>query len=227
VRRALIVLFALAVLLVPVRAEAANKTIQILPGGGLQNANVTINGGDSVTWQNGDVTKHTVCIDGGDVTNGGIPPNGSFTEPFADPGANDADVNYQIDCPTGAQGTITVKASSTTTTTTASSTTTTTKPTTTSSTASTTTTSTSSTTTTTSTTTSTTTPFSSFSGPVSINDSGKSSGSSALPFLVGAFVVVAGLAGLAYWMWLRSGEPYDDEGPDWTDEPPTMQGPRI
>jgi hypothetical protein len=44
--------------------------------------------------------------------------------------------------------------------------------------------------------------------------------------LLGAAVVVAGLAGLAYWLWWRSGEPYDD-GPDWTQEPPTVQGPRI
>jgi hypothetical protein len=71
--------------------------------------------------------------------------------------------------------------------------------------------------------------FSSGSGQVAIQDKGgKSGGSSTLPLLLGAFVVVAGLAGLAYWLWLRSGVPYEDDGPDWTQEPPpTVQGPRI
>jgi hypothetical protein len=49
-----------------------------------------------------------------------------------------------------------------------------------------------------------------------------------VPLIVGALVVVAALAGLAYWLWLRSGEPYDDDAPDWTQEPPpTAQGPQI
>jgi hypothetical protein len=70
--------------------------------------------------------------------------------------------------------------------------------------------------------------LSSFSGPISVNSGGKSGGSSALPLLLGALVIVAGLAGLAYWLWLRSNEAYEDDGPDWTDEPPpTVQGPRI
>jgi hypothetical protein len=59
------------------------------------------------------------------------------------------------------------------------------------------------------------------------NGSGKGSGTSSAPLLVGAALIVAGLAGLAYWMWWRSGDGYE-EAHDFRDEPPpTVQGPSI
>jgi hypothetical protein len=178
-----------------------------------------ITAGDIVKWHNKDAIDHTVILqDGRSVP---VPSHGTSAGDEVD-----SSEDYIIDAE--ANGTFSIDASEATTTTTTSATTTTTKPTTTSS--SSTTTSTSSTTTTSSsTTTTTTTVFSSASGQVAIQDKGGSGGgTSALPLLLGAFIIVAGLAGLAYWLWLRSGEPYDDEGPDWTQEPPpTVQGPRI
>jgi plastocyanin len=229
VRRALLISLVVLFVLIPARAEAAEKSVHLAVGGGAPNpSQVTINGGDSVKWTNDDAVPHHIFIDGGDVS-GPIATNETFSQSFPDPGDSDATVTYHIDSASGTPGTVTVKAATTTTTTSTTQPTTTTKSTTTTS--SSTTTSTSDTTTTSSSTT-TTAPnssFSNFSGPIAIQDKGgKSGGSSALPLLLGAFVVVAGLAGLAYWMWTRSGEPYDDEGPDWTQEPPpTVQGPRI
>lgn len=189
-----------------------------------------LNVGDKVRWQNDDAEPHTIKAEGNEVT---TVAGGATSAEFAfDVGQYDYTISGTL---ASGEGSIVVEEASTTTT---APTTTTTEPTTTSSnsssssSSSSTTTSTSSTTTTTSSTTTTTTrPVSSASGQVGINDSGKSGGgSSALPLLVGAFVLVAGLAGLAYWLWLRSGEEYydEDEGPDWTQEPPlTRQGPSL
>jgi hypothetical protein len=195
---------------------------------------VTINGGEKVTWTNNDPTPstpHRIFIDNGDVS-GPIDNGESFSLTFPDPGNSDETVTYHVDSATGAAGTVVVKGSPPPTTTTPTTqATTTTKPATTTTSSGSTTTSTSSTTTTSSSTTTTsTTVFSSFSGPISVTDKGGSGGgSSALPLLLGALLLVAALAGLAYWLWLRSGEPYDeDDGMDWTQEPPpTVQGPRL
>lgn len=230
-RRALLLIAVFFVLFAP-RANAADQTIHIEVGGTVRDpANVSVNGGDSVTWINDDLTDtHSVFITGEGNVSGDIASGGSFSHTFPDPGSEDVSISYHIDSASGPGGTITVKATTTTTAPTSTSTSTTepTSTTASSTTSSSTTTSTSSTTTTSSSTT-TTTRFSSASGQIPIQDKGGSGGgSSALPLLLGAFVVVAGLAGLAYWLWLRSGEPYEDDGPDWTQEPPpTVQGPRI
>lgn len=231
-RRALILLLiAILFVLFPARANAADKTISIGNGGQPSPKNVEVKGGESVTWSNDDpllTEKHTLYIEGvfvAEIANGS-----SFTHTFDDPGASEVELPYAIDSANGPGGTITVQPATTTTTTEPTTTTTTTEPETTT-TENTTTTSTSTTTTTSSTTTtSTTRPISSASEQVAIQDKGDpGGGSSALPLLLGAFVVVSGLAGLAYWLWLRSGEPYyEDEGPDWTQEPPpTVQGPSL
>jgi plastocyanin len=213
-------------------ASAATKDVTI-ESFAYNPTSVTVNEGDTVRWTNNDPTGHSVTADDGsfdssdnDCSPSGtqescIKPDSPFTNTFDTAGT------YAYHCRVhgSMHGTVVVKAPATTTTTQATTTTTKASTTTTGST----TTSTSSTTTTSSSTTTTSRPISSFSGPVSVNDGGTSGGSSALPLILGGLVVVAALAGLAYWLWWRSGEPYDEnDGPDWTQEPPpTVQGPRI
>ena len=200
-------------------AHAATQAINITNGSPSPNpANVTAT--DRVKWHNNDDVPHVVHLEGDEIF---VDANSdSDAQGPLDPGTHNYTV--QNDQLVVGSGQIIVAEPATTTTQQA---TTTTRPTTT--TTGSTTTSTSSTTTTSSSTTTTTTPLSSFSGPVSVNSGGKSGGgSSALPLILGALVLVAALAGLAYWLWWRSAEPYDEEGPDWTQEPPpTVQGPRI
>jgi plastocyanin len=222
VRRALVLAAVLFAFLVPApSARAATQTIQINSGSPNPNP-ANINPGDRVKWHSQDGVAYTVIAEGATIE---VPAGGDsqLQGPF-DAGTYDYTVKDKDGNNTVGLGQIVAEEPATTTTTLAP---TTTKPTTTTS--SSTTTSTSSTTTTSSSTTTTTRPISSFSGPVSVNDGGKSGGSSALPLILGGLVVVAALAGLAYWLWWRSGEPYDeDDGPDWTQEPPpTVQGPRI
>jgi plastocyanin len=220
VRRALVLAAVLVAFLVPVpSAQAATQTIQINSGSPSPNP-ANINPGDKVKWHNNDDVPHVIHIGSDEIL---VPEDGGDSElagPF-DAGTYPYTVKDGTD--TVGSGQIVAEEPATTTTQAP----TTTKPSTT--TTGSTTTSTSSTTTTSSSTTTTTRPISSFSGPVSVNDGGKSGGSSALPLILGGLVVVAALAGLAYWLWWRSGEPYDeDDGPDWTQEPPpTVQGPRI
>ncbi|MEY2422799.1 MAG: hypothetical protein QOI95_2866 [Acidimicrobiaceae bacterium] len=231
-RRALLLLIVSSLVVIATPANAANKDVQI-QNFSFNPSSVTINEGDTVTWTNKDSVGHTVTADDGSfdtspTCNNTSPedetclkPNEPITLTFDTAGT----VAYHCKVHSTMHGTVVVKGPATTTT----QATTTTKPATTTTTASTTT-STSSTTTTSSSTTTTTTLVSSFSGPIAVNDKGGSSGgSSALPLLLGALLIVAGLAGLAYWLWWRSGEPYDqNDGPDWTQEPPpTVQGPRI
>lgn len=233
-RRALLLLaIVLLVVVAPPSARAATThTIEITSGEpDPKTAQLVV--GDKVKWKNNDAESHTIKAEGNDVAT--IAPGATSAEFSFDEGQYDYTVTGIAF--TG-DGSIVVTAPPTTsssTTTSTSTTTTTTKPTNTSSGSSTTTSSSTTTTTsssTTSTTTTTTRPTSSASGQVAIKDKGDSGGgSSALPLLLGAFVVVAGLAGLAYWLWRRSGvyyeDEYEDEGPDWTDEPPTVQGPRY
>ena len=255
VRRALIAVFAvalLALLPVPAHATSADVTVQNFS---FQPATVTINQGESVTWTNKQTgTPHTATSDDGSTFD---------TSPTCGPAATEDESCLKPDAPvtvtfngagtfpyhckihSSMHGTVIVLASSTTSTaTTEPATTSTTEAATTqpqssssstnssssasTSTSSTTTTSSSTTTTSSTSTTTTTTLLSSGSGQVGISDKGGGSGgSSALPILLGGAALVAALAALAYWLWWRSGEPID-EGPDWTQEPPpTTQGPRI
>jgi plastocyanin len=234
VRRALLPIAILLVAVLtstPTARAATTHTVTITSGQPSPNPTELVVG-DMVRWNNDDAEAHTIKAEGNDIATIGA---GETSAEFSfDEGQYDYSISGTVFTGSGSIVVSAPPTSSSTTSTTTTSTTSTTKPTTTSSGNSTTTTSTSSTTTTSSSTTSTTTtttrPFSSGSGAVNINDKGGSGGgSSALPLLVGAFVVVAGLAGLAYWLWQRSGTPYDDEdeGPDWTDEPPTVQGPRY
>jgi plastocyanin len=225
VRRALVLAFLALLLLTAPAARAATVTINITASQPDKNP-ASITAGDTVKWHNNDAVAHTVILqDGRSIPVPALGTSAGDVVEFSE--------DYIIDVE--ANGTFSIVATEpTTTTTTTQPTTTTSSSTTTTTSGSSTTSSTSSTTTTTSsststTTTTTTTVFSSASGQVAIKDKGGTSGSSsALPVLLGAFIVVAGLAGLAYWLWLRSGEPYEDDGPDWTQEPPpTVQGPRI
>jgi plastocyanin len=215
VRRALVLFFVAALCLLGAPpARAATATITLKPDGSPDPTIANIKAGDSVKWHNDDKDPHVVHLGSDEVL---VPAKGD-SEVLGPFDAGTYSYTVQNDQVVVGAGQIVAEAPPTTTT----QATTTTKPTTTTSS---TTTSTSSTTTTTSSTTTTTAPLSSFSAPVSVNDKG---GSSAVPLLLGALVIVAGLAGLAYWLWLRSGTPYEDDGPDWTEEPPpTVQGPRI
>jgi plastocyanin len=234
VRRASAVLFLSAALILAfstLNAGAATKGVEIRDIA-YNPKTITVKEGDTVTWTQKDQIGHSVTSTddlfdsspGCDATpenDNCLKPNDTFSFTFETAG----EFSYHCRVHSSMVGNVVVEAAATTTT---SSTTTTTKPTTTSSS---TTTSTSDTTTTSSSTTTTTstTVFSSASGQVAVADKGGSGGgSSNLPLLLGAAAIVAGLAGLAYWLWWRSGEgPYDD-GPDWTQEPPpTVQGPRI
>ena len=214
-RALLLILVSLFLLGTPTARAATTLTININSGSPSPNpANIVA--GDSVKWHNADSVDHIVHIGAQEVY---VPAEGdSEVEGPFDAGTYDYTVKDGLD--TVGSGEIVAEEAATTTT---SSTTTTTKPTTTSST-----TTRSSSTTTTSTST-TTTLFSSASAPITIQDKGGSGGgSSALPLILGALVIIAGFAGLAYWLWLRSSEPYEDDGPDWTEEPPpTVQGPRL
>ncbi|MEY2431747.1 MAG: hypothetical protein QOC92_1472 [Acidimicrobiaceae bacterium] len=234
-RRALLLLAVSMVLAFAVLpASAATRTVQIKDFS-FSPSSVSIIEGDTVTWTQNGAVGHSVTADDGSFDSSPLctptpnddnclKPGDSFSQTFDTAGT----FSYHCRVHASMIGTVVVGAAPTTTTTSTTSpstTTTTTKATTTTSTTA----STSSTTTTSSsTTTTTTTLFSSGSGQVGIADKGgKGGSSSALPLLLGAAVAVAGLAGLAYWLWWRSGEPYDD-GPDWTQEPPpTVQGPRI
>lgn len=214
-RRALVVFLAVAFLLIAPRANAATVTINISNGHPDKDP-ASIVAGDNVRWHNKDATDHTVILEDGRSVP--VPANGT-----SDGVQVDDSESYIIDKESNGVFSIVASEPTTTTTTTEATTTTTTKATTTTA-SSTTTTSTSTTSTSTST---TTTLVSSASGPITASNTGGGGGSSALPLILGALVVVAALAGLAYWLWLRSGEPYD-EGPDWTQEPPpTTQGPQI
>jgi len=216
VRRALIlVVVAIAALLAGVpTANAAPVEIKITAGHPDKNpADVPV--GEDVFWRSADGGTYRIVLSTGaersTSDNDGLSNSVTITE----------DVDYIID--TEANGTFTVHAVQPP----PSSTTTTTKPATTTTTASTTTTTSSTTTTTsTSTTTTTTTTLpSSASGSVGVSDSGGGD-SSSLPLILGGLLVVAALGGGAYWLWRRGEEP-DDEPHDWTQEPPTMQGPAV
>ncbi len=192
-RRTLLVFFAVAFLLVAPRANAATKNISIGPAGNTNPGDLTINGGDTVKWTNDDPTptSHDLFIQGDKVAT--IQSGKSFSHTFDDPGPDSVDIPYSIDDANGPGGTITVQPIPTTTTTQATTTTTTTKSTTTTSSTTTSTSTSSTTTTSTSTTTTTTLPVSSGSGTIAVNNGG-GGGSSALPLILGALVVVAGLA---------------------------------
>lgn len=250
-RRALLLVSALSLFgfLTPgAQAAAAGVTIQNLT---FNPSTVTVNAGEAVTFTNKDSFAHTATADDGSFDTSPtcdaahtqdescLKPNEPFSVTFQSPGT----WTYHCKIHSNMHGTVIVNEGATTTTTEPPTSapvvpSTTEAPTTTSASASSsatttssTTTTTSSTTTTTSSTTSTTTSTtlpSSGSGQVAIKDSGSGGGgSSAVPFLIGGAAAVAALAGIAYWLWWRSGAPYDD-GPDWTQEPPpTAQGPRI
>jgi plastocyanin len=240
VRRAFVVVAVLFALVLTQPADAANKDVTIqYPS--FTPATVTVNTGDTVTWTNKDTIAHTATADDGSFDTSPtcdaahsqdescLKPNEPFSVTFLSAGT----WTYHCKIHKNMTGTVVVNGESTTTTEppTSAVVTSTTRATTTSSTttttSSTTTTTSSTTTTSMSTTTTTTTLLSSASAPITVTDKGGGGGSSAVPWLLGGAVAVAALAGLAYWLWWRSGEPVH-EGPDWTQEPPpTAQGPRI
>ncbi len=226
-RRVLLLLIVAFVGFLAVPAQASTQGVTIEKDSfKFAPASITIHVGDSVQFLSKDNRPHTATADDGAFDTS--PTCVSESDPTDDCLKKDEPVTVDFDTPgtfayhckihSSMHGTVVVQSDATT-----SSTTSTTKPSTT--TTSSTTTSTSSTTTTSSSTTSTT--LATASGSVAIADSGgKGGGSSALPLVVGAVIVLAAIGGLVYWRWSQNQGPYD-EGPDWTQEPPTMQGPRI
>jgi plastocyanin len=218
-----------------VPAQAAND-VDIVDFA-FQPPSITVNPGDTVTWHQKGHVGHSVSSDdpGGFDSSPGcdatpdndncLKPLDTYSVTFQSPGT------YGYHCkvhPTTMTGTITVLGEETSTTTevtqppTTNAAPTTLAATTTSTSSTTTTTS----TTTTSTSTTTTTLASSASAPITVKDTGGGGDSSTVPLLIGAAVLVAGLAVLAYWLGLRR-RPVHPGGPGPGEPPPTVQGPRI
>jgi plastocyanin len=193
---------------------------------------ITIRAGDAVSFLNKDPFAHTAAGDHGEFdTSPNCDAQHTEDESCLKPGApvevtfqTAGTIAYHCKIHPSMHGTIEVQPVDATTTSTATSTSTTSTST---STTSTTTSTTDTTTTTTDTTTTTTsTTLASGSGAVGISGSSDGGGSNAVPLLIGAIVVIAAIAGLAYWRWSQTRYGEDDDG-FWLDEPPTTQGPRV
>jgi plastocyanin len=226
VRRGLSFLVIAFVALLAAPASAASTQGVLIHGFAYDPPALNINQGDTVQWTNGDPVGHSVTADDGSFDSSSdncnssdptgescIKPDTPFTHTFEESGT----FAYHCRVHSSMHGTVVVEAPATTT---SSTTTTTTAPTTTTS---------STTTTTSSTTTTTTSTTLASTGSVAIAQPGNGDGgSSALPLILGGLVVLAAIAGGAYYAWQRNAEPYDDDVHDWTQEPPpTQQGPSI
>ncbi len=211
----------LAVLIHPIAANAKDTTVTItgvVEGTAMLSPGaVSINQGDTVTFDNKSTTDYTICLSATDTSFiTAIKGKKTQTPPLGQDSIGDYYLsNADCSAAPAAHGTIDVgppPTTATTTTTTAPTTTTTAKPTTT----------TAKSTTTTSTTTSSTTSTTTSTVPGSVVASSDDGGSSALPLALAA-ILVAALAAGAYYLWRRSQQPPYDEPPGW-DQPPGGPG---